>query len=76
MNESDSVIITVSDTGSGMEEATLAKAFQPFFTTKAKGTGLGLSISREIVRKHNGNISVKSTHESGTTFTLTFPVSD
>lgn len=74
--DGDTVIVTVSDNGSGIEEDNLKKIFDPFFTTKAagKGTGLGMSIAREIVEKHNGKISAESTLGKGTTFTVSLPV--
>jgi signal transduction histidine kinase len=49
------------------------KIFIPFFTTRTKGTGIGLSLSKQIMRLHNGSISVKSTEGQGTVFLLEFP---
>ncbi len=68
--------ITIEDTGPGIEEELLEKIFEPFFTTKAagEGTGLGLSVSYAIVKEHKGSIRVTSSPETGTTFTLRFPV--
>ncbi|HEX7325551.1 MAG TPA: ATP-binding protein [Rhodanobacteraceae bacterium] len=68
--------IDITDDGCGMSEATMSHIFEPFFTTKAvgKGTGLGLSISYSIVRKHGGNIVVRSAPDHGATFEITLPV--
>jgi two-component system NtrC family sensor kinase len=67
--------IDVSDTGVGIPEHILNSIFDPFFTTKStgKGTGLGLSVSLGIVRKHGGDIQVKSILNEGTTFTILLP---
>jgi len=69
------IIVTIADTGCGIAPDILPRIFEPSFTTKAtgKGTGLGLSISRDIVRQHDGEISVDSESGRGTTVTLSFP---
>ena len=70
------VIAEVTDTGSGIPPAQLARIYDPFFTTKAigRGTGLGLSISYGIVREHDGTIRCDSTVGHGTRFTMSLPV--
>jgi len=70
------VCVTVADTGQGIPEANLNRIFEPFFTTKevGKGTGLGLSITYDIVKKHNGEITVRSEPGKGTVFTVRIPV--
>jgi len=69
------VTIAVRDTGVGMPQADVQKAFQPFFTTKevGKGTGLGLFLSRETVLAHGGSLSLESETGQGTVVTVTLP---
>ena len=69
------VILRVIDTGRGMDEATMSRAFEPHFTTKTtdRGTGLGLGIVSAIVHKAGGRLSVDSRPGAGTTFHLYFP---
>ena len=70
------ILIVISDTGKGISEAIISKIFDPFFTTKeiGKGTGLGLSISYEIIKSHEGSITVESNVGDGTTFTIVIPI--
>jgi signal transduction histidine kinase len=72
-NKEQSVVITVSDSGRGIPQESIEKIFEPFFTTKDKGTGLGLAIVYNIIKKHNGDITVLSEEGKGTTFTITLP---
>ncbi|GAB4180705.1 MAG: hypothetical protein Fur005_43300 [Roseiflexaceae bacterium] len=66
--------LTVSDTGIGMSEATLARIFDPFFTTKFTGRGLGLAAVQGIIRAHKAALRVESQLNVGTTFELLFPI--
>jgi two-component system, cell cycle sensor histidine kinase and response regulator CckA len=70
-----SICVEISDTGKGIPPEIVPRIFDPFFTTKpvGVGTGLGLSICHDIVKKHGGEISVKSEVGRGTTFTLVLP---
>jgi len=72
IDEAGKIILEVADTGKGIEEEALSKIFIPFFTTKKKGSGIGLSLSKQIMRRHKGNIQVRSTQGEGTTFKLIF----
>ena len=65
-------IITVKDNGNGIDEEAMEKIFIPFFTTKKSGSGIGLSLSRQIMRKHQGTLSVKSKLDEGTEFQMKF----
>ena len=73
----DYLCVTVSDTGHGMKEEDLARACDPFFTTKleGQGTGLGLSTVFGIMRQHAGAVRIESAENHGTTVSLYFPVS-
>jgi signal transduction histidine kinase len=73
-NESDQVVVTVSDTGVGIPDDVAVKIFDPFYTTKApgKGTGLGLHTVHTIIRRIDGDITMSSSSE-GTTFVVSLP---
>ncbi len=67
-----STVVTIEDNGPGIDEEALEKIFIPFYTTKKGGSGIGLTLSKQIMRLHNGTITVKSKVNQGTTFTLKF----
>ncbi|PHM20581.1 MAG: hybrid sensor histidine kinase/response regulator [Curvibacter sp. PD_MW3] len=70
--------LTVRDTGTGIDPATLQRLFEPFFTTKqvGQGTGLGLAVVHGVMRTHMGTVDVQSTPGAGSAFTLYFPALD
>jgi PAS domain S-box-containing protein len=74
----DRALLSISDTGQGMERETIEKCFDPFFTTKpiGQGTGLGLSTTYGIVKSHEGLIKVSSVAGKGSSFSLSFPLAD
>lgn len=71
--EEKDIVVKVSDEGCGIDEKTISRIFEPFFTTKKVGTGLGLAIVQKVIESYNGRISVVSTENKGTTFTITLP---
>jgi signal transduction histidine kinase len=76
LGDDNRIKVLVRDTGSGIAEEHLPHIFDPFFTTKdvGKGTGLGLSVSYGIIKKHGGQITVKSKAGKGTSFTVVLPI--
>ena len=67
-------IISISDTGCGIDPKDLSHIFDPFFTKKDHGTGLGLSITHEAIKNNNGKISAKSEFGKGTSFRIELPI--
>ena len=67
------VVLEMIDTGSGMDEETLAKVFRAFYTTKQGGSGLGLPTARKIIEAHGGTIDIESTPGRGTKVTIWLP---
>jgi len=73
--DSENVVVNISDTGSGIREEDLPHVFDPYFTTKSSGTGLGLAIVHNIVEAHGGQVRVQSRLGQGTTVTISLPSS-
>lgn len=70
----EKTVITITDTGPGISSKNIDKIYEPFFTTRENGTGLGLSIVKQIVKAHDGDISITSKEEKGTTVKLLLPL--
>src|SRR5262249_59405677 len=68
--------VTVADTGRGMDDEALARAFEPYFSTKATGTGLGLPIAKRNIELSGGTIRISSERDRGTTVEVTLPVAE
>lgn len=73
--EDDKTVVTISDTGCGIDKEHLTKIFDPFFTTKevGKGTGLGMNIAYNIIKEHQGTIEVESEKGRGSSFIIKLP---
>ena len=69
-----SVVIHITDNGTGIPEAVKPKLFTPNFTTKSTGTGLGLAMVKNSVVSFNGTVTFETEENKGTTFTVTFPL--
>ncbi len=72
----ENIEIAIKDNGSGMDEETRSRMFEPFFSTKDRGTGLGMSITASIIKAHNGHIDVRSEAGRGTEFMITLPITE
>ena len=72
--ERNKVVVSIADTGSGIDVVNLNRIFQPMFTTKARGMGMGLSICKSIVESHNGRIWVSLGVPRGSIFHFELPV--
>lgn len=68
------VVVHVTDTGPGMDEATLQRVFEPYFTTRSGGSGLGLPTARRLIEQHGGRLEVHSEPGRGTDFAVFLPV--
>ncbi|AFG36692.1 two-component system sensor histidine kinase NtrB [Spirochaeta africana] len=72
--QGDDVVLCISDTGVGMDEATQNRIFEPYFTTRDFGSGLGLTLAYKIVKEHMAEIAVHSSPGDGSSFSIQFPV--
>lgn len=72
--ESNSIIIVVKDNGPGIKKEDSAKVFESFYSTKEKGSGLGLSISKQLIEEHRGTLTLLSTEQQGTSFSIRLPL--
>ena len=72
INRWEQVIINVCNDGAPISKESREEIFVPFFTTKQEGTGIGLSLSRQIMRLHNGTLTLTRSDATGTVFTLIF----
>ncbi|MBI3313552.1 MAG: PAS domain S-box protein [Candidatus Omnitrophica bacterium] len=72
--DEEKTLISIRDEGTGMDEETQKKLFDPFYTTKEKGTGLGLSLVRQIILEHQGDIRFQSSPGQGTAFFIELPL--
>ena len=70
----NNVVLTFADNGIGIPEENIAKIFEPYFTTKEFGSGLGLTLVYKIIKEHNGEITINSKENEGTSFIISFPV--
>jgi hypothetical protein len=64
--------VVVEDTGAGMSAATLARVFEPFYSTKPEGTGIGLAVAQRIVQAHGGSLEITSEEGRGTRVAMSF----
>jgi len=74
MQESDCLLITVEDSGTGIDAENIDRVFDAFYTTKSHGMGMGLSICRSIVESHGGRLSVCPAQPHGSIFRVSLPI--
>ena len=74
ISNEDKVLLSISDTGPGIDPEILPHIFEPFFTNKETGTGLGLTITNDIIRQHNGTISAENNLQGGALFKVWLPI--
>jgi signal transduction histidine kinase len=72
-DESQNIVVTVQDSGPGIDPQNIKRIFDRFFTTKTQGMGMGLAISRSIIEAHNGRLWAEASLQQGSLFRLTLP---
>ena len=72
--ERNQVLLTFSDTGTGISPEILPRIFEPFVTDKDTGTGLGLTITHDIIHRHDGDILAENNSQAGATFRVWLPI--
>jgi signal transduction histidine kinase len=70
----DNIVVSITDTGSGISKEDVQRVFDPFYSAKVNGTGLGLALTMKTVEGHRGEIICKSTIDKGTTMVISFPI--
>ena len=75
-NDGRNIIVSVSDSGPGVDPATVDRIFEPFYSTKQGGMGIGLSICRSIIEAHEGKIWARQNNARGSAFQFTLPVAN
>jgi signal transduction histidine kinase len=75
-NDGRNIIVSVSDSGQGVDAATVDRIFEPFYSTKQDGMGIGLSICRSIIEAHEGKIWARQNNARGSTFQFTLPIAN
>ncbi|MFN3479792.1 MAG: ATP-binding protein, partial [Thermodesulfovibrionales bacterium] len=70
------LVITITDTGTGVPKENISKVFEPFFSTKTTGLGLGLATTKRIVEEHGGNIEFNSVEGMGSKIIIKIPIPD
>jgi signal transduction histidine kinase len=76
IQESSAVVVTIEDSGTGIQSKDRDRVFEPFFTTKSTGTEIGLTICRLIVESHGGSLRASANRPYGTIFQVTLPGGD
>jgi signal transduction histidine kinase len=75
-SDNGTVMASVTDFGTGIDENNIERLFEPFYTTKPEGLGIGLSISRGIVKAHGGTMGAWNNPDGGATFSFTLPAQE